>query len=345
MRHNWILLILVFALCNACKQKTIDFSYSPTQPRAGQSVAFTNGCDFGEEWAWNFGDNTFSTLKTPSHTFRKPGTYTVTLMVDSTARHSISKTIEVVDTLPTIGCAEDSILYFMPELFTVSLWNPFKYKVSYQWQIPEEALLESGKLTDATIEVSFTTFGDSLPMQVTVDLNGTQYVVKKKFYVHERPSQRILTRTLAQDYGQRLFGKRFELVREVNDSSALACLAKVQDTVAKYGSQVFTRTNLPISGHESVEGFMIDQSARKIYLRDNGLYVANINGSNPVCLDSRPTTALVLDHTGSRVYYANAEGVWRLPLLQTPDNRTEAQAEQVNSLIGVQRLAVDATKR
>ena len=113
MRHNWILLILVFALCNACKQKTIDFSYSPTQPRAGQSVAFTNGCDFGEEWAWNFGDNTFSTLKTPSHTFRKPGTYTVTLMVDSTARHSISKTIEVVDTLPTIGCAEDSILYLI----------------------------------------------------------------------------------------------------------------------------------------------------------------------------------------------------------------------------------------
>jgi len=345
MRHNWILLILVFALCNACKQRTVDFSYSPTQPRAGQSVSFSNGCDFGEEWAWSFGDNTFSTLKTPSHTYRKPGTYTVTLMVDSTSRHSLSKTIEVVDTIPTIGCAEDSILYFMPETFTVSLWNPFKYKVSYQWQLPEEAEIESGKPEDETIEVFFTTFGDSVPMQVAVEFNGTKYVIARKFYIHERPSQRILTRTAGKDYGQRLFGKRFERIREVNDSSALANLAAVQDTVAQYGSQVFTRTNLPVSGHESVEGFMIDPSARKIYFRDNGLYVANINGSNLVCLDSRPTSALVLDHTGSRVYFANDEGVWRLPLLQTPDNRTEAQAEQVNILIGVQRLAVDATKR
>ena len=345
MRYNWSLLILVFVLLSACKQKTVDFTYSPSQPKAGEKVVFTNASDFGEDWAWDFGDNTFNTLKSPSHVFRKPGEYTVTLMVDSSSRYILKKTIEVFDTIPSFTCSSDSILYFESVTFNASVWNPFSYPVTYAWTLPEESEVTGGKIDGESVEVMFTTFGDSVPVSLTVTLNGVKTEIQKRFYVNERPSQRLLTRTAATDYGQRLFGELFEQARQVNDSSAVATLNRVQDTVAQYGDQVFTRSNLPVSGHMSVEGFMLDNMARKIYFRDNGLYVANINGSNPVCLDERQTTALYIDRTGSRVYYATSDGVYRLPLLQTPDNRTEAEREIVNDLIGVYRLAVDANKR
>lgn len=345
MRNRWSIWILAFVLLSACKQKTVDFSYSPAQPKAGETVSFTNACDFGEDWAWDFGDNAFTTLKNPTHVYRKPGLYTVTLMVDSTRRYTTTKTLEIFDTVPSFVCDVDTILYFEPVTFRASVWNPFSYKVSYLWQLPEQAVITEGKTEDASLDVMFLTFGDSLPVSLTVTLNGTTTHITKRFFIRERPSHRLLSRTDAGDYGQRLFSERYEQARPVSDSSAVATLDNVQDTIDIYGDRVLTRTTLPVSGHTEVQGFMLDKQARKIYFRDNGLYVANINGSNTVCLDPRPATALYVDMTGNRLYFANEDGVYRLPLLQTPDNRTEALSEQVNSLIGVRRLAVDATKR
>ena len=66
----------------ACKKIDVDFSYSPDQPKAGEKVTFTNLSTGGEEWAWTFGDGGTSTLKSPTYTYKNPGTYTVTLKVD-----------------------------------------------------------------------------------------------------------------------------------------------------------------------------------------------------------------------------------------------------------------------
>ena len=343
MRHNWHLLILVLLLVSACKEKTIDFTYSPLQPKAGEKITFTNACDFGEEWAWSFGDNTFSTLKSPTHIYRKPGKYTLQLMVDSTSRYVTTKTIEVYDTIPSFTCDEDTILYFRTVKFRASVWNPFKYTITYLWHLPDEAVLVSESPDKETVEVFFTTFGDSVPMSLTITINDLDVLATKRFYINGRPSERILTRTAEADYGQRLFGELFETARPVTDSSAVATLNAAQDSVAQYGAQTFTRHSLPVAGHTDVEGFVIDAAARKIYLRDNGVWVANINGSNLVLLDSRPATALAIGQ--GALWYASTDGVYRLPLLQTPDNSSEAVPEQVNTLIGVQRLAVDATKR
>ena len=64
---------MAFAMILAgCKKVDVDFSYSPTEPRAGQLVKFSNLSSAGENWSWNFGDNTSSVLKNPSHTFKKP---------------------------------------------------------------------------------------------------------------------------------------------------------------------------------------------------------------------------------------------------------------------------------
>ena len=73
MRKIWIALTLCCVLI-ACKKNSVNFSYSPQEPRAGQAVQFSNLSTSGEEWSWSFGDGAVSTIKNPTHTYKKPGT-------------------------------------------------------------------------------------------------------------------------------------------------------------------------------------------------------------------------------------------------------------------------------
>jgi PKD repeat protein len=75
-----------------------DFTYTPTSPKAGESVTFV-GTSTGLpiSWSWNFGDGGTSLLQNPSHTYTGAGTYTVTLTVTDAAGLSgtVSKPITV----------------------------------------------------------------------------------------------------------------------------------------------------------------------------------------------------------------------------------------------------------
>ncbi|MBO7258028.1 MAG: PKD domain-containing protein, partial [Alphaproteobacteria bacterium] len=59
-----------------CKKVTVDFTYSPAEPKAGETVSFTNLSSAGETWAWSFGDHSTSLSKIPSKIYKKAGTYT-----------------------------------------------------------------------------------------------------------------------------------------------------------------------------------------------------------------------------------------------------------------------------
>ena len=57
-----------------------DFSASPSQGNIPLAVAFmgmTNGTI--RSWKWDFGDGSFASVQNPTHTYTKPGIYTVTL--------------------------------------------------------------------------------------------------------------------------------------------------------------------------------------------------------------------------------------------------------------------------
>ena len=62
-----------------------DFYYSPAGPESGEEVDFTSlatdpdGSITG--WTWNFGDGTSADVRSPTHVFREPGTYSVSLTV------------------------------------------------------------------------------------------------------------------------------------------------------------------------------------------------------------------------------------------------------------------------
>ena len=75
----------------------------------GQNVAFTNTSLFGKIYSWTFGDNAYSDIQNPKHTYLKDGTYTVTLVVQNDCgTKSISQKITIV-TPPTANFVADTL--------------------------------------------------------------------------------------------------------------------------------------------------------------------------------------------------------------------------------------------
>lgn len=78
-----------------------DFTYSPTSPKKGQDVQFTDSSTDPEErdltYLWDFGDGYTSTHGNPVHKYREAKQYIVNLTVtdDEGAEHWITKTISI----------------------------------------------------------------------------------------------------------------------------------------------------------------------------------------------------------------------------------------------------------
>ena len=123
MRKIYILLTICCALI-ACKKNNVDFTYSPKAPKAGERVIFSNNSDSGEEWEWTFGDGSVSTLKSPSHTYKRPGEYNVMLKVDKRAAWTKTAKITVYDTIPTFVANDSVFTIYKDYTFTANVYNP-----------------------------------------------------------------------------------------------------------------------------------------------------------------------------------------------------------------------------
>lgn len=179
--------ILLLSSCN--NDIDPDFSFSPEEPKAGETVTFENLSAEGKHWLWNFGDNSRSTTKNPSHIYEKPGVYNITLRVDSSNRNIKSKQITVFDTIPLIQKSVDAVKYF--ETFTLSalIYNPQSEDIVYDWQFSENAHGEDitdGKSSAASVEVYFSekniTETVTLNVKIGSDLN---YTVSTTFEVED----------------------------------------------------------------------------------------------------------------------------------------------------------------
>jgi outer membrane protein assembly factor BamB len=77
-----------------------------------------------QSWLWNFGDGTTSTLQNPTHTYSKPGTYTITLTATNSngVQDIKTQTIIVKDTIiPTASANVKSGLYNTNKLVTLKI--------------------------------------------------------------------------------------------------------------------------------------------------------------------------------------------------------------------------------
>jgi PKD repeat protein len=156
----------------AYKKNDVNFTYSPTEPRAGEKVQFTNQSSSGEEWEWSFGDGSMATIKSPSHTYKQPGTYRVMLKVDKKNAWTATKELTVYDTVPTFT-ASDSVFYIYKDYtFTANVYNPYNYGVEYWWL---------GYESDKSTLTTYFTHPEETTIALIIVLNGDTTLVVKSF--------------------------------------------------------------------------------------------------------------------------------------------------------------------
>lgn len=77
-------------------EPTAKFSMSKDKAETGEEISFTNESENAGTYLWDFGDETSSSEKNPSHTYSDAGNYTVTLTATGDGgTHSVSKQIEI----------------------------------------------------------------------------------------------------------------------------------------------------------------------------------------------------------------------------------------------------------
>ena len=340
MKKTYLLLTIICALM-ACKKNNVDFTYSPAAPRAGQSVAFTNQSSSGEEWSWTYGDGAMSTLKSPSHIYKQPGTYRVILKVDKKDSWTATKEITVYDTIPTFACEDSVFTIYKDYVFKAVVYNPYNYEVKYLWYLSEDDQ-EYISVTDTTMENSslhlyFTRATGAVVIGLRVILNGDTTSIEKAYEVADRATNSVLMRTAESDYRQRIFGEKATDPQRIPTPDPI--LNNEQDTFQVYNKDTFTLSALK-NVFPDILGFHI--AKRKIYYRrSNGLWVANIDGAYQVQIDNTDCAAMTLDMKDSRIYWADPDGVWYMPFVGSDNNKFVTVPVQLNDMEGVTKLAAD----
>lgn len=328
---------------------------SPTNPRAGETVTFTNTSTGGSTWIWRFGDAMVSSSRSTTHTYKAPGTYVVTLKADSVKNRIASHTITVRDTTPTFVSNYDSldISIFNDVTFTAEVFNPNYYVPNYTWSI-EGVGYQVADSTTGVFKVYFTTTGQAR-VKMHLEMHGQQWDTTRVYEVKDRQGQALLMLNKNGEYRrQRLFfnilkeetQEREEDVTELTYAEGKRLLDTEQDTIQTYNGREFKLSELQAI-LPSMVGFKIGRN--KVYFRTtDGLYVANMNGEHvqPIC--GEPVSAIYTDVvTGAeRVYWATSSAVYQMPLVGQPDNNFDIdKIELMNLEAEVVRLAVDTTLR
>lgn len=185
-------------LC-ACHKDEINFTWSPTEPRAGQSVLFASATTDGDEWVWDFGDGTSSTLKSSTTTkiYKEAGRYTVKMRIDGSSLKTRVHEVTIYDTIPTFTVSNDSLSTWREVTLTALTYNPYSLALSYEWELPEGTVITEGEVTDKTVKVYFTQAAPDSSATVSLRTTiGDQTTTKsKRLTIHHRPAPSLLFST------------------------------------------------------------------------------------------------------------------------------------------------------
>lgn len=350
MRNKWILLLIGCALI-ACDKRTINFSYSPTQPKAGETIQFTNLSTAGEEWEWAFGDASTSTGKNPTKIYKQAGTYNVTLKVDDKARYTATKSITIYDTIPNFECsikdaATSGIPVFENVTFKALVYNPYNYVVSYEWSVEgtDAYKILSETNTGEELKIYFSKAVDWASVWLKVTLNGEVHEVENSFKIQDVKTNSVMMMTADSTYwAQRVFGERAEEQKPLTDASLIAQLKTAQDTMQYYNGHTFTLTELK-SVKPDLKGFVI--AARKIYFRtDKGIFIANIDGSFEELIWTGTVFTQCADVVNNRLYWSVKDSVLYMPLIGSENNKFTTAPSLLNKTDSVMKLMIDTNKK
>jgi PKD repeat protein len=348
MNKNIAILSMLLAFFVGCRRIDVDFSYTPTTPRAGESIAFTNLSSSGEDWLWTFGDNSTSLAKNPYKIYKKPGIYIVTLMVDSARNQTCSKEITIYDTIPTFVCSTDTILHYQDVTFTANVYNPFNHKLTYEWIVSENCHIE-GSNTNASLVAYFTSAlkDDSVTLRLTQ--NDKEYRITKHFTIQLTQAPAIVMQlTDGRIVRQRMIKDRIEVYKpSVPEDQEL--INNTTDTSIVFNGQTFNASQLATTWHNfanlDIHHLQIDAMAQKWYVTTpEGLYVANFDGSQQVLIDETAIGAVYVDMERNRVYWASKNGLKAMSLIKDKYNNPKTQSI-LNDLHNIQLITIDNEDR
>ena len=342
------MICIAFAMMIAgCKKVDVEFSYSPAEPRAGQSVKFNNTSSAGEKWAWDFGDNATSVTKHPSHIFKKAGEYLVTLMVDSAKHNTYSRVVTVYDTIPTFVTSTDSICHYTNVVLTANVYNPFSYKLTYEWTLPEGCVLVTGSLNSRSITVYFKEFSKSATDSKSVSLTITQkdqiYNISRDLRIYETKAPAIVMELADHTVmRQRMINPYLEDPIAA-DGEDVHMLELSSDTAVTFNGVTFYASKMQdIFPNMEIKRLQIDAMAQKWYITtSDGLFVANFGGQNIVSIDKDATGGIFVDAVRNRLYWATNSGLKAMPLIKSINNQFATIPELYNSISDIDRIVVN----
>lgn len=334
-----------------CKKVDVEFSYSPAQPKAGETVKFSNTSSAGETWNWDFGDKSSSLTKNPTKVYRKPGTYLVTLVVDSAKYNTCSHSITIYDTIPTFVASTDSICHYTDVTLSANVYNPFGYKLGYKWELPETCVLTAGTLTSSSITVYFKKYGlkttDSTCVGLTITQNDKVYNCQRNLRVYKTNSPAIVMLTQRHTVlRQHIINGYIDEV-ENGDGEDVHVLDLVSDTMVVFNDSVFYASEMQIIfPGKQVERVQIDAMTQKWYVSTaEGLYVANFNGQNMQLIDAEATGAIYVDAIHNQIYWATPAGLKAMPLIKSKNNIFSTQPILYNTISDIDRIVVNNSYR
>ncbi len=192
-RLHYILLVALVVAESACSKGDIDFSYSPEEPRCGQTVIFSNKSTKGDtdsKWEWKFGDGSTSTVKSPSKVYRQAGVYMITLTLDGKNYQKAAKEITVYDSIPTFTASEINIGTYSAVTFTALTYNPYSLPLSYEWKLPKDVVITDGDEYSNSITLYFTHPSENaeVTLNTTVGDKTTEKTIAYKVIETPAPS-------------------------------------------------------------------------------------------------------------------------------------------------------------
>lgn len=137
-----------------------DFSYSPTNPKSGQAITFTNSSTGAASYIWTFDSEGNSVNEEPSFTFDADGSYSVTLeAIGANGCSNFTSTMITVGDFTSVSELQKGVsIYPNPasDYLTVALSNAAKQEVIIYNMIGEQidALLLGLGETSVTYDVS-----------------------------------------------------------------------------------------------------------------------------------------------------------------------------------------------
>jgi len=194
-------IIIAAASFISCSDHIVpDFTISPEMPVCGQKVTFTNTTIGDEDWTgkywnWTFGDDTKSISKSPTHIYKLPGKYTITMRVDSNDNYIKTKELIVYDSIPTIYTDDDSVKYYQKTNISALVYNPYGYDITYKWTFSENAHSDSivnGSSTAAEFSVYFSKHDVNEIVKLHVTVGDSVYDVVDTIYIHDYKAKSLM---------------------------------------------------------------------------------------------------------------------------------------------------------